>query len=200
MRSITLKSTGVGRYDDVSPFIITDREFALKIALPGFNGEFYLVYENVGERVKRLIPGNGEIALTGLVAGEFKAEVKHYLKGKIIKTYKVEPLLLKEVDGSLAAETEIVELRRLYAEFKEELSAERVRTEGLYSALTEEHKRADGLTERLEAAERTVAGLVKFAKDDYKNNVYLGGGSAEEFNEKYGFAESEPKGENENDE
>lgn len=200
MRTITLKSTGVGRYDDVSPFIITDREFALKIALPGFNGEFYLVYENVVERVKRIIPENGELTLKGLAAGEFRAEVKHYLKGEIIKTYKVEPLILKEADGSLAAEPEMAELRHLYAELKEELAAERVRTEGLYSALTEEHKRADGLTERLEATERTVAGLGRFALDDFKNNVYLGGGSAEEFNEKYGFAESEPKGENENDE
>ncbi len=200
MRTITLKSTGVGRYDDVSPFLITDRELPLKIALPDFNGEFYLVYENVVERVKRIIPENGELTLKGLAAGEFRAEVKHYLKGEIIKTYKVEPLILKEADGSLAAEPEMAELRHLYAELKEELAAERVRTEGLYSALTEEHKRADGLTERLEATERTVAGLVKFAKDDYKNNVYLGGGSAEEFNEKYGFAESEPKGENENDE
>ncbi len=198
MRTITLKSTGVGRYDDVSPFIITDREFVLKIALPGFNGEFYLVYENVGERVKRLIPGNGELTLKGLVAGEFKAEVKHYLKGEIIKTYKVEPLLLKEVDGSLAAEPEIADLRRITDELVKALAAERERTEGLYSALTEEHKRADRLAQRLEAMERAVAGLVKFAKDDYKNNVYLGGGTEKDFENKYGINLNE--GENENDE
>lgn len=200
MRTIKLKSIGVGRYDDVTPFLITDRELPLKIALPQFNGEFYLAYENGGVTEKRFIPGNGEITLKGLAAGEFRAEVKHYLKGELIKTYKVEPLLLKEVDGTLTAEPEIADLRRITDELVKALAAERERAEKLGELLAAERKCVEELAARLDNAEQAIERLVQFAKDDYKENVYLGGGSAEEFNEKYGFAESEPKGENENDE
>ncbi len=195
MRTITLKSTGVGRYDDVSPFLITDRELPLKIILPELCGEFYLVYENVGERVKRIIPENGEIALKGLVAGEFKAEVKHYLKGGLIKTYKIEPLILREADGSLTAEPDIAELRRTVQTLVKELAEEREQTKGLCKEFTAERERGDGIAERLAAAEEKIAGLLRFAKDDYENNVYLGSG--EDFNEKYGFNLNE--GEQEND-
>ena len=41
MKTIKLKCTGVGRYDDVSPFIITDNKLSLHIELPTLNGEFY---------------------------------------------------------------------------------------------------------------------------------------------------------------
>ena len=192
MRTITLKSTGVGRYDDVSPFLITDRELPLKIILPELCGEFVLVYENGGVTEKRQIPGSGELMLEVLAAGELRAEVKHYLKGGLIKVYKVEPLLLREVDGSLTAEPDITELRRTVQTLVKELGEERERTGALCNELTAERER---FAERLAAAEEKIAGLLRFAKDDYENNVYLGSG--EDFNEKYGFNLNEGEQENE---
>ena len=49
MRLIKLKSNGLGRYDDVSPFLVTDNKLEIKVELPGFNGEFYLITENNGK-------------------------------------------------------------------------------------------------------------------------------------------------------
>lgn len=199
MRTITLKSIGVGRYDDVSPFLITDKALSFKVTLPAVNGEFYFVYESDGKTEKRLIPKDGVLTLKGLAAGEFRAEVKHYLKGELIKVYKVEPLLLKEVDGTLATEPEIVDLRRITDGLVKTLAAEQRKAEILREELTKERERSNELAQRLEAAEQTIERLVRFALDDFKENVYLGGGSIAEFNEKYGFAVAEPKGENEDE-
>lgn len=40
MRTITIKSKGLGRYDDVSPFLVESETLELKILLPNLNGEF----------------------------------------------------------------------------------------------------------------------------------------------------------------
>lgn len=119
MKIINLKSNGVGRYEDVSPFIIADKTLNLKFNLPAVNGEFYLITEINGVKVKRVISSDGNISLDGLSAGELRAEVKHYLKGELIKAYRIEPLLLKDIDGSLSAEPEIIALRRELNALKE---------------------------------------------------------------------------------
>lgn len=185
MRNIILKPCGVGRYDDVSPFLITDNRLELLIGLPPYNGEFYLVYNLNGKTEQRLLSPDGEIVLYGLSAGEFKAEVKHYLKGELIKTYSVEPLILKEADSGLSAEPQISELKRRISELEHSFA---------------EYKNAvrkafDGLTERLWKTESNIAALMNFAYEDYKNNAYLSGGNKEEFLKEYGFI-----GGNENEE
>lgn len=177
MKTIQLKTSGVGRYDDVSPFIVTDNTLHLQIGLPPYNGEFYLVYELNGKVSKRLIPRSGQLILEDLTAGELNAEVKHYLKGELIKTYRVEPLLLKEVEGMLSAIPEMEELRRQinsvetsFTEYKES-AAEREKT----------------LVEQLERTEKNFMALMRFALKDYQNNVYLNGGTAQSFISEFGF-------------
>ncbi|MDE6586125.1 MAG: hypothetical protein K2K80_05555 [Clostridia bacterium] len=177
MKIIKLKSNGLGRYDDVSPFIIADNALTVKIDLPPYNGEFYFVAENNGNKLKLTIPQSGEIALGGLSAGELNAEVKHYLKGELIKVYKVEPLLLMELDGTLSAMPEIEALRHDREEIKQSFSE--------YKQRTAERKKA--LNERVEKLEKLVCALLAFAYDDYKENVYLGGGTVQDFVSKYGF-------------
>lgn len=191
MKVIKLKSNGLGRYDDVSPFIITDNKLEIKVELPNYNGEFYLVTENNGKTEKRLLPRNGTVTLERLTTGELNAAVKHYLKGALIREYKVEPLLLKEVDGNLSSLPEIEALTRricgLERAFKE------------YTESTEEREKTheSTLNKRLDEACVTLSALLRFAYDDFKNNVYLGGGSEKDFNAKYGLDYG--KGENEND-
>ena len=177
MKTIILKSNGLGRYDDVSPFIIADNALAVKIELPPYNGEFYFVAENNGNKFKLTIPQNGEIVLDGLSAGELNAEVKHYLKGELIKVYKVEPLLIKELDGSLSAMPEIEALRRDREEINQSFREYRQRTAA----------RKKALNDRVEKLEKLVCALLAFAYDDYKENVYLGGGTVQDFASKYGF-------------
>ncbi len=174
MRTIILKPSGVGRYGDVSPFMITDNSLELKVELPNVNGEFYFIAENNGKQYKKLLPRDGAATLDRLVAGELNAEVKHYLKGELIKVYKIEPLLLKEVDGTLSAMPEIAAL-------KAEISA--------LDKSFREYKQAADLREL--RVKNNVTALIKFAFKDYTDNVYLGGGTEEDFIKEFGFTEEQ---------
>ncbi len=193
MRTIKLNSKGTGRYDDVSPFIVTDKKLELQIELPSFNGEFYFVYEINGKTDKRLLFRSGQIVLDNLSAGEFKAAVKHYFKGELIKTYTVEPLLLKEVDEILSALPEIEELRRSIA------AVERAFVEYKQTVADREKEREEALETGIKFIEANLLALKRFAYKDYQNNVYLGGGTKEDFIKEFGFPEDN-KGEKENDE
>lgn len=164
MRTITIKSKGLGRYDNVSPFLVESETLELKIVLPNLNGEFFFVSELNGKSGgAKLIPPSGTINLTGLVAGELHAEVKHYLHGEIIETYKVEPLLLKAVDTQLSATPEIAFLMGECQALREKLeAAEKTLTE----AATREEE-ANKLNR-----ERDIA-FLSYAWADYQNNVQL---------------------------
>lgn len=184
MKTIKLKSTGIGRYDEVSPFIITDNKLSLHIELPALNGEFYFLAANNGLNVKKRLADDGKLVLDGLTAGELLAEVRHYLKGELIKTYKVEPLILKEVEGKLSAEPEIIavcsEIEGLKEIFDEDKARAAEREESLKAAIKE-------LEEQVKLLQGNVTSLLRFACDDYLHNVYLGGGSVEQFIEEYGL-------------
>lgn len=194
MRNIKLNFHGVGRYDDVSPYLITDNTLLLQIELPNSSGEFYLAVKNNGTLSKYKLSEDGLINIEGLCAGEFYAEVKHYLKGELIKVYKIEPLILKEAEGSLSAIPEIEELRRKNAELVQSFKD--------YVVKTSERKQK--LNERIRILEKNLAALVSFAYNDYVSNVYLNGGTTEDFITEFGFELSEEqikilKGETQND-
>ncbi|MDE7329967.1 MAG: hypothetical protein K2N30_02565 [Clostridia bacterium] len=184
MKTILLKTNSIGRYDDVSPFIVTDNQLEIKAVLPNFNGEFYLVAENNGKTYKKLLLREGNIFLDELTAGELNAEVKHYLKGEHIKSYKIEPLLLKEVDGRLFAVPEIIGLKDEISNLKAEIAELQEKLSALNKSFTEYKNNAE--LREIRANENVLA-LIRFAFKDYKDNVYLGGGSIEEFISEFGF-------------
>lgn len=185
LKTIILKPTGAGRYKDNSPQIITDGKIDLNIELPALNGEFYFIAENNGVKHKQLLDG-GRITLEDLSAGELKVAVKHYLKGEFIKSYSVESLILKEVDGGLYAEPQISEHERRIKELEEDIAS---KEKAWLKAVSE-------IYERLGKAEAQIAALMKFAYADYKNNVYLPGGSEEDFLNEYGFVTGGKENEN----
>lgn len=194
MKTIMLKSNGVGRYDDVTPYIITDRKLNIKIALPQVNGDFYFVTENNGATQKRLLPLDGGISLDNLTAGELNAEVKHYVKGSLVKVYKIEPLMLKEVDGAISAEPEISVLDRRICAVES----------GFNIANQTAAERAEKLDKKLIRANKNINALIRFAFKAYNASPFLGGGTADKFAEEFGYelAEEEIKfieGENKND-
>lgn len=201
MKMITLKSNGVGRYDDVTPYVITDRKLNIKIALPQVNGDFYFVVENNGITQKRLLSSNGGISLDNLTAGELNAEVKHYVKGSLVKVYKIEPLILKEVDGAIFAEPEFFALgRRICAvesnlqDVKREITTVEQTNEG----------RTEKLNKKLIRANKNINALIRFAFKAYNASPFLGGGTADKFAEEFGFELAEEEinfieGENKND-
>lgn len=182
MKTIKLNSYGVGRYGDVSPFLVTDNKLRLSVELPPFNGEFYLIAENNGTTQKKLLSKDSASVLENLTAGVLNTEVKHYAKGELVKVYKVEPLLLREADGELSVMPEIEALHRdisfierAFADYRE-------------SAANREKERGQALEERIKAIETNLIALIAFAFRDYRENVYLGGGSWEQFSEEFGFA------------
>lgn len=190
MRIIKLNEYGLGRYDDVSPFLITDNKLEVKIELPQVNGDFYLVTKNNGSTEKHYLSGDGKAEILNLTAGEFKAEVKHYLKGTLIKSYKIEPLLLIDADGGITALPELVCLNNKIAALNKSLEAE-----------TEINV---ALGKRIEQIEKNVVALCRFALADFSENVYLDGGSFKDFKDKFGFdlyeeEISEIKGEQKNE-
>lgn len=164
MRIITIKSHGLGRYDDVSPFLVESGTLELKINLPNFHGEFFLVTELNGKNGgAKQIPREGTVTLTGLEAGELHAEVKHYLRGELIETYKVEPLLLKAVDTKLSATPEIALLMAEREILREELEAVEKWQEKAVDYADEMNKRNH---------RRDVAFLA-FAYAEYQNDLQL---------------------------
>lgn len=199
MKTIKLKTNGTGRYDDVSPFIVTDNSLQVAAVLPPFNGEFYLVAENNGTVQKKLLTRDGAVTIENLSAGELNAEVKHYLKGELVKVYKVEPLILKEVDGTLSAMPEIEALHHDIS------SLERAFGEYGQIAAEREREREEAFEARLKDIETNLLALVRFAYKDYRDNVYLGGGTFGQFLDGFGFKLTDEqiktiKGEKENDE
>ena len=180
MRTITIQNR-LGRYDDVSPFLVESGTLELKINLPNFHGKFFLVTELNGKNSgAKQIPREGTVTLTDLEAGELNAEVKHYLRGELIETYKVEPLLLKEVDTNLSAMPEIA----------------------LLAAENEERKKeSESLLKRLETAEKNFEivlhgqhlrdiAFLAYAWAEYQNDLQLNAKSLtlEAFAETLGYS------------
>lgn len=177
MRSITIKSDRVGRYDDVSPFLVEREDLELKIELPEKSGEFYFTFELNGKIGKPIyIPRGGTIVVGELSAGELRAEVKHYLRGTLLEVYKVEPLLLKAVERGLSATPEIALLTG-------EVEALKKETEELKESLTEERENAR------KAVRELVLSFLSYAYAEYVFDVQLNARSlsAEEFARALGY-------------
>lgn len=184
MKTIKLKSNGLGRYVDVSPFTMSGGRLEMIIVLPEFNGEFFFIAENNKKSYKQVIPESGIITLDGLTAGELAAEIKHYVKGSLIKTYKVEPLVLCEADGNLTGTPEITLL-------KAEIDELRAKNCEISKMLAEKETALNDALNRINekqiAMQDNICALIRFAYKDYVNNVYLDGGNAEEFVKEFGF-------------
>lgn len=166
MRKIKLKSNGIGRYDNVSPFLIESGSLELAIELPAISGEFYFVTELNGKQTVKPIARGSSVTLSGLQAGELRAEVKHYLRGELIEVYKVEPLLLKAVEKDLSAMPEFALLTGELAVLKE-------RTEAMEKCLAEADERAERADKCLEELQTKLDGIMDYAYFSYCENVRL---------------------------
>lgn len=184
MRSITIKSDRVGRYDDVSPFLVEREDLELKIELPEKSGEFYFTFELNGKIGKPIyIPRGGTIVVGELSAGELRAEVKHYLRGTLLEVYKVEPLLLKAVERGLSATPEIAFLTDRIAFLAGKTEDFEKETEELKESLSEERENAR------KAVRELVLSFLSYAYAEYVFDVQLNARSlsAEEFARVLGY-------------
>ena len=114
MRTITLNAKQIAKFDDDSPFLIESGDLQLKFIFPPQTiGEFFLVWGMAGKKKTSTvqIPKNGEIALKCKSIGQLEMCVKYYIRGAFVTEYKVDSLIVREVDNSITATPEIAGLR-----------------------------------------------------------------------------------------
>ena len=163
MRTVTIKSGQMGRFDDDSPFLIDSGELELKFILPPQTaGEYYLVWEMDGEPKGKPVqlPKSGEVAIPCASVGRLEMCVKYYIRGAFVTEYPVEPLIIRAVHNSVTATPELVELRNRIAD----LETERESREKAYGELVE--------TVSVALHARDVSFLA-FAWADYLYNVQM---------------------------
>ena len=206
MKTIQLKVNGMGRYGDVSPFPMGDLELEL-VGIPSYSGEFRFVALCNGvkcaESTVSATQNRVKIPRDRLTAGRFSCFVSHYSKGMEVKRFPVEDLLITELNANASADPEIAQLSR-------KIAALETQAQKLQQALNAETQaREEMLNASADAFtyyKQMIFGLLKFAYKDYRENVYLNGGSFEDFLQEFGIDLSksfqkeidEIKGENDN--
>lgn len=206
MKTIQLKEHGMGRYGDVSPFPIGDLEIELQ-NIPTYGGEFRFTAKNNGKICAQTAVTASQNRVTiprdKLAAGRLSCFVSHYLKGEEVKRFSVEDLLIKDLNGDAYAFPEIAEMEQKISTLEKQAV--------IMSKTLKEEKEAREQAETeinsaIEYALSIALGLVRFAFEDYRENVYLHGGSFEDFLQEFGIDLTkipeekikEIKGENEN--
>lgn len=184
MKRIQLKQYGVGRYEDVSPFPLGDLEIEL-LGIPSYSGEFRFVAHCNGvkcaESTVSATQNRVKIPRDKLNAGRLSCFVSHYGKGTEVKRYLVEDLIVSELETDLFAYPEIADMEQRIEKLSASLAAEKA------ARIRLEEKSGEDIAYTREI----VLGLLKFAFEDYRENVYLHGGTFEEFLQCYGIDLSE---------
>ena len=121
MKTIQLKSRGIGQYGDALPFPVGELELQI-LGIPAYSGEFRFVAECNGEKVcsQAVTPESNivHIAQEQLSAGRFSCAVWHYVGGEAVKKYPVEDLIVTDLSGGLEADPELAQLMRRVAELE----------------------------------------------------------------------------------
>lgn len=177
MRTVKIYANDIGRYNDVSPFLVEEGVLELKIELPRVSGEFFIVAELNGKNTVKKISNSGMVTLEISETGELSTEVKHYIRGELIEVFKIEPLLLKAVDKELSAMPEIAILKEEISNIKKELSDFSIEAK-------------NEIKELKESSFKTVAAFLSFAYAEYQNDLQLNAKSLsfEEFLCKLGYS------------
>lgn len=121
MKTIQLKSRGIGQYGDGLPFPIGELELQI-LGIPAYDGEFRFVAECNGAKVcSQAVTTESNvvhIAQEQLSAGRFSCAVWHYIGGEAVKKYPVEDLIITDLSGGLEADPEFAQLVRRVAELE----------------------------------------------------------------------------------
>ena len=121
MKTIQLKSRGMGQYGDGLPFPVGELELQI-LGIPTYSGEFRFVAECNGVKVcsQAVTPESNivHIAQEQLSAGRFSCAVWHYIGGEAVKKYPVEDLIITDLSGGLEADPELAQLTRRVAELE----------------------------------------------------------------------------------
>lgn len=152
MKTIQLKEFGIGRYSDVSPFPLGDLELDIQ-GIPNYNGDFRFVAEINGVKCaestltaaqRRVI-----IPCNKLNAGRLSCRVIHYMQGKEVRIFKIEDLLITDLNAGLSAYPEIANMTAKIDTLESALAESQKTNAALLEALKTETEKLNEIEKRL---------------------------------------------------
>lgn len=184
MREIKL-THGLCTYDVRTPFPVGDLELYISGLPDSINAEFRLVAFNndskIGEYTLNRNSPYISIPREKLSAGVFSCRVLHYQGDTIVHRYTVENLIITDIDDTLSATPEIVELN-------DKITALTAKADELEERITEQNKaletanaKAESLTEELANINAFALRLLKWAYGVECSVPFLDGGSVTDF-------------------
>lgn len=184
MREIKL-THGLCTYDVRTPFPVGDLELYISGLPDSINAEFRLVAFNndskIGEYTLNRNSPYISIPREKLSAGVFSCRVLHYQGDTIVHRYTVENLIITDIDDTLSATPEIVELNG-------KITALTAKADELEERITEQNKaletanaKAESLTEELANINAFALRLLKWAYGVECSVPFLDGGSVTDF-------------------
>ena len=98
VKNITIKT--IGRYDDISPFILAENEnLKLKINFEKrLRGDYYLLGSINEKSLSYNLNNTNEIILNDLSAGVLNLKLTIVYNGQVYKEWRIEPLIIKQLD------------------------------------------------------------------------------------------------------
>ena len=184
MREIKL-THGLCTYDVRTPFPVGDLELYISGLPDSINAEFRLVAFNNDSKIGEytLNRNNPYISIPRekLSAGVFSCHVLHYQGDTIVHRYTVENLIITDIDDTLSATPEIVELN-------DKITALTAKADEFEERITEQNKaletanaKAESLTEELANINAFALRLLKWAYGVECSVPFLDGGSVTDF-------------------
>lgn len=184
MREIKL-THGLCTYDVRTPFPVGDLELYVSGLPDSINAEFRIVAFNNDSKIGEytLNRNNPYISIPRekLSAGVFSCRVLHYQGDTIVHRYTVENLIITDIDDTLSATPEIVELNG-------KITALTAKTDELEERITEQNKvletanaKAESLTEELANINAFALRLLKWSYGVECSVPFLDGGSVTDF-------------------
>lgn len=184
MREIKL-THGLCTYDVRTPFPVGDLELYISGLPDSINAEFRLVAFNNDSKIGEYTLNRNNPYITipreKLSAGVFSCRVLHYQSDTIVHRYTVENLIITDIDDTLSATPEIVELN-------DKITALTAKADELEERITEQNKaletanaKAESLTEELANINAFALRLLKWAYGVECSVPFLDGGSVTDF-------------------
>ena len=152
MKTIQLKN-GMGRYSDVSPFPLGELELEIS-GIPDISADFRFVAKCNGAKCAQETVSATQNRVTipadKLSAGRFSCHVEQYVRGELVKVFKVEDLFVTDLAGELEADPEIAQLFRRVESLEDLKSA----VMALAVAVDAEKREREAMDKRLSTLEQ----------------------------------------------
>lgn len=193
MKEIKLNA-GLGRYDNVSPFVLGDLELYIS-NLPMVSGDFRFLAWCNGTQIGKYTLKRDDPRITiphdKLEAGKFSCRVDHYNGETLVKRYMIEDLVITDLNTELVGVPEIEDIRSRLTALEEAATAQAKQIETLENALNSEKKTREEL-ENVVADYRTdLVALIKWAYGVQNDVPYLDGDDLDKFLKRYGISLSD---------